>query len=170
MAFPQKLLGRDERVIRHMHEHAKALAGNIVVGIIIVVLCTLGVVFLPDSLWPWGALAAGITALILLAVFVGFPLLQWLNATYTITDRRVITRNGILIKTGHDIPLSRISNVSYERDLVDRLFGCGTLVLETSAGNPLFLTDVPEVEKVNLELTELLFGGAVSAADIDPDD
>ncbi|MDP9801701.1 putative membrane protein YdbT with pleckstrin-like domain [Arcanobacterium wilhelmae] len=170
MAFPNKLLGRDERVIRHMHEHIKALTGNFAVGIVVIALVIIALVYLPDSLWPWGALAAGITALVLLVIFVGYPFLQWLTTTYTITDRRVITRAGILTKAGHDIPLSRISNVSYERDFVDRLFGCGTLVLETSAGNPLFLTDVPEVEKVNLELTELLFGNASAAADVDPDD
>ena len=82
-----------------------------------------------------------------------------MTATYTITNRRIITRAGIFTKTGHDIPLSRISNVAYEHDLIDRLFGAGTLELQTSADDPLYLTDVPNAERVHVMLTNLLFNG-----------
>ena len=44
-------------------------------------------------------------------------LLIWLTATYTITTRRLITRHGVITRKGHDIPLSRVSDVAYERDL-----------------------------------------------------
>ena len=38
------------------------------------------------------------------------------------------------------------------------MVGCGTLIFETAAGQPLHLPDVPEVEKVHVQITELLFG------------
>lgn len=47
--------------------------------------------------------------------------------------------------------------MAYEHDFIDRIFGAGTLILETSAGNPLELHDVPNVERLHVELTELLF-------------
>ena len=47
-------------------------------------------------------------------------LLIWLTATYTITTRRLITRHGVITRRGHDIPLTRISDVAYEKDLIDR--------------------------------------------------
>ena len=88
------------------------------------------------------------------------PFLRWLTSTYTLTDRRVITRHGIVTTTGHDLPLSRINNVTYERSLLDRLLGCGTLQFTTAAEAPVTLPDVPDVERVHVVMTELLFGDA----------
>ena len=65
--------------------------------------------------------------------FVLRPFLIWLTATYTITTRRLITRHGVITRRGHDIPLSRISDVAYEKDLIDRLLGCGTLVISDAS-------------------------------------
>ena len=90
-------------------------------------------------------------------LLVLLPFLRWLTSTYTITDRRIITRKGIINKVGHDLPLRRINNVNYERSLTDRMLGCGTLILETAAGQPLTLPDVPKVERVHVAITELLF-------------
>lgn len=157
MGFNEKLLGQDEVVIHHMRTHAKAILGNIIVWIVATIGLVAYFIFAPES-WPtWVSYI--IIALYLLIVFIFFlvPFLVWLTNTFTITSRRVITRTGIITKRGHDIPLYRISNVAYERDLIDRFFRCGTIVFETSADNPLYLHDIPNVERVHVELTELLF-------------
>ncbi|MDX6239121.1 MAG: hypothetical protein QOG10_3936, partial [Kribbellaceae bacterium] len=88
------------------------------------------------------------------------PFLNWLFSTYTVTNRRLITRHGILTRTGRDIPLMRINDVSYEHGLLDRMLGCGTLQIE-SAGErgQVILPDVPHVEHVHLRMSDLLFGG-----------
>ena len=39
---------------------------------------------------------------------------EWLTATYTITTKRLITREGLIARRGHDIPLMRISDVAYD--------------------------------------------------------
>ncbi|MFY9263614.1 MAG: PH domain-containing protein [Actinomycetaceae bacterium] len=159
MGLPEKLLGRDEVIVRHMHEHPKALFWN-VVGLIIVILAAISAfLLLPDSVPSWVNWVIVGTSVILVLVVFGYPWLQWITSTYTITNRRVITRSGIITKTGHDIPLSGISNVAYERGFMDRLSGAGTIILETSADNPLQLHDVPKVEQVHVELTDLLFHG-----------
>ena len=49
------------------------------------------------------------------------------------------------------------------------MFGCGTLILQTSADDPLMLPDIPDVEDVHVEVTELLFGNTQAAIDVDPD-
>ncbi|SNS66304.1 PH domain-containing protein [Micrococcales bacterium KH10] len=168
MAIPRKFLGKDEKVIFSMRTHAKAL--------IIPVLALLGtaavaaalIVIMPDSWRSWGYWAVGILAAISIIALFLLPFLRWLTSTYTLTDRRIITREGILNKTGHDVPLSRINNVNYERSITDRLLGCGTLVLTTAAERPLELPDVPRVERVHVIITELLFGnfeGARAIAD-----
>jgi hypothetical protein len=54
----------------------------------------------------------------------------------------------------------RINDVSYEHGIIDRLLGCGTLQIE-SAGErgQVILPDVPHVEHMHLQMSDLLFGG-----------
>ena len=79
------------------------------------------------------------------------PFLDWLVTPYTFTNRRLITRTGILTRRGHDIPLNRISDISYEKGLIDRLFGCGTLVIsDASEQGRVRLHDIPHVEQAQL--------------------
>ena len=82
--------------------------------------------------------------------------------------RRVITRTGIIKRTGHDLPLTRISDIQIEKDFDDRIFGCGTLALQTSADDPLLLRDVPKVETVQVEISNLIFNDVQGAIDADP--
>ena len=99
----------------------------------------------------WGAVALGV-----LWLFV-WPLLTWLVGHYTITDRRIITRTGVLTRRGHDIPLSRISDVQVERHLSDRLLGCGTLVIgDASPDGAVALPDIPRVREAQARLNDLL--------------
>ena len=161
MSLPQRLLGADEHVLHHLRTHFKRILGPLLVGAFIVAAAAVGSVLLAPLLpvsAQTGVLIAiwALTVLLLVPVTL-VPWWRWAATTFTITDRRIITRTGILNRSGSDIPLARISNVSYERSLVDRLFGCGTLILQTSAEIPVKLDDIPRVERVHVEMTELLF-------------
>ena len=104
-----------------------------------------------------------IWALALVVVFwvVVKPFLSWLTTTYTLTNRRLITRTGILSRRGHDIPVPRISDVAYEHSLLDRLLGCGTLVVsDATERGQVRLPDIPHVEQVHLQISDLLFSPA----------
>jgi membrane protein YdbS with pleckstrin-like domain len=99
----------------------------------------------------WALAAVGI-----LWFFV-WPLLVWLTASYTITNRRLITRQGVITRTGHDIPLTRISDVAYEKHLIDRVLGCGTLIIsDASTHGSVPLPDIPHVEETQRRINELL--------------
>jgi uncharacterized membrane protein YdbT with pleckstrin-like domain len=91
--------------------------------------------------------------------FVLRPFLGWLTTTYTLTNRRLITRTGILRRRGHDIPVQRINDVAYEHGIVDRLLGCGTLVIsDASEEGRVRLPDIPHVEQVQLAISDLVSG------------
>ena len=158
MAISRKSLGDGEEVVLHMHTHGKALIWPVLALIVFSAALGVAIALLPASTQPWGTWAAVGVFIILVIWAVLIPFLRWLSATYTVTDRRIITRRGILNKTGHDMPLRRINNVNYERSLTDRMLGCGTLVLETAAGQPLVLHDLPGVEHVHMTINNLLFG------------
>jgi uncharacterized membrane protein YdbT with pleckstrin-like domain len=56
---------------------------------------------------------------------------RWRTTTYELTTRRFRLRYGILSRTGRDFPLIRISDFSFSHGLIDRMLGCGRLVIES---------------------------------------
>ncbi|MGC3955890.1 MAG: PH domain-containing protein [Propionicimonas sp.] len=141
-----------------MRTHGKALIAPVLVLLITAVLAGVAFAAAPQDWQPWAGWVLLGLALVVIVVWVLLPYLRWLTTTYTLTNRRIITRRGIINKTGHDLPLTRINNVAYERSLTDRILGCGTLQLTTAAEAPVELHDIPDVERVHVVMTELLFG------------
>lgn len=157
MGLSRRFLGADEVEILHLRTHGKALVGPVLVLLVTAALVGIALAAAPADWQPWVTWALLGVAGVVVIGWVLLPYLRWLTTTYTLTDRRIITRRGIINKTGHDLPLTRISNVAYERSLLDRMLGCGTLQLTTAAEAPLLLHDIPDVERVHVVMTELLF-------------
>jgi membrane protein YdbS with pleckstrin-like domain len=66
-------------------------------------------------------------------------------------------RDGIIARNGRDIPLSRITDVSFRKGPLDRLLGCGTLIVESAGEHgELVLTAIPDVERVQATLFQLV--------------
>mgnify|MGYP001007411042 FL=1 len=168
MAISSKLLSKDEVVVRHMHTHIKTLLPAIIIEVVLVLAAAVGSFYVPANARYWALPTIWITVLILSFPLFVIPWIKWATATYTVTTKRIITRHGIFTRTGHDLPLSRISDVQMEKNLDDRFFGCGTLALQTSADDPLLLHDVPKVEIVQVEISNLLFNDVQGAIDADP--
>lgn len=160
MGLPPELLGQGEAEVLHLRTHAKALIAPAAALLLIAVVTGLAFAYLPVATMPWIGWVIAAVAVVLIFAWALLPFMRWWSTTYTFTDRRIITRTGIINKSGHDLPLTRINNVAYERSLVDRMFGCGTLQLTTAADEPVVLEDIPDVERVHVVMTELLFAGA----------
>ena len=161
VAISPKLLNPGEHVVLSTRTHVKALMLPAVVLIIVAGLAGY-LTSLPsgDQAGVWRVVIWVATAGILLW-FCVVPFLNWLLTTYTFTDRRLITRTGILTRRGHDIPMNRISDISYEKSLIDRMFGCGTLIVSDASEQGLVpLKDIPHVEAAQLRVSEELFHGA----------
>ena len=155
--MPARLLGADERVVLRMRTHAKAMVLPAALLVLDGALLGVGTALVPSDYRPLGQYAV-VLAVGALAVWTSvLPFLRWRNRTYTLTNHRLITREGILSRTGHDLPLMRVNDVSYQRSLSDRMLGCGTLYVQTAAEGALVLDDVPDVQHVHLAMTELLF-------------
>ena len=158
MGFPENILDEDEKVIRNLRQHWRRVAGPVVLAPIVVGLASYGWFSLPDNsarkVLRWIILAA---ALVILVWWSLRPFLVWLTTRYVITDRRVLMRQGVLSRNGRDVPMSRVNDVSFSHTVVERLFGSGTLVIE-SAGErgQVTLTDVPHVEAVQREIYQLV--------------
>jgi membrane protein YdbS with pleckstrin-like domain len=154
-----------------MRTHAKALILPAVALVLDGALLGVGTALVPTDYRPGGqyVVVVGVLALAVRTSLV--PFLRWRHRTYTVTNHRLITRQGILTRTGHDLPLMRVNDVSYQRSLSDRLLGCGTLYVQTAAEGALVLDDVPEVGRVHQTMTELLFDSSpAQLASGPPDD
>lgn len=171
MAISEKLLGADEHVVVHMRTHAKALVLPALVVILVGAVFGVATALIPAAYQQIGLIVVGAIGLLIIIIWALAPFLRWRTSTYTVTNRRLITRRGILNKSGKDLPLMRINDVSYERSLTDRMLGCGTLNIQTAAdGGTIVLTDVPDVERVHVAMTELLFGTHDHIEDGDEED
>jgi len=154
VGISQKLLTDGESVVIDTRTHPKAL---ILPGLVLVV--TLVVAIFLDRLIGNGfvSLLVWILALVVVLWWVARPFLDWLTSTYTITSKRLITRQGWISRKGHDIPLMRISDVAFDQGVIDRMLGCGTLVVsDASTHGSVRLHDIPDVESVQRTLSDLL--------------
>ncbi len=156
MGYPKKLLLADEQVISQVHPHWKALFVPVLLLLALGSATGAGLWWMPDGKWQLaGRIALGVIAFGALAAWVFRPILIWATTHYVLTDRRLITRKGIIARSGRDMPLTRINDVSFEHTVFERMLGCGTLIVE-SAGErgQIVLTDIPHVERLQRKIYE----------------
>jgi len=86
-----------------------------------------------DPLWR---LASTIAVL-----FFAYQVLSWWLTSLVVTDHRVYEVSGLLSRNVASMPLSKMTDITYHRSLVGRIFGYGELILE-SAGQEQALSHI----------------------------
>jgi len=147
-----------EQAVKVLHPHWKTLVAPVAAAFVIVAALLVGEVLIPAGR---GAaierLAAAVVAVVLLMWWLTYPLLKWRTTRYELTTRRMRLRTGVVARNGSDIPLSRITDVSFRKSPLDRLLGCGTLVVESAGEHAeIVLPQVPHVERVSATLFQLV--------------
>ena len=150
--------GGPERSVLVLHPHWKVLVGPAMLGVLVVAAAIAVAVAIPSGADArTGRLVDLVVAVVLLLIVVVRPLLRWKTTTYELTSGRLRVREGILTRRGRDIPLTRISDVSFTRSLLDRLVGAGRLVVESPGEHgQIVLADIPQVERVQAILFDLV--------------
>lgn len=154
MAYPRENLAPGERVVLHRHPHWKCLLGPFLLFVLFTAVA--GVL----TGMVTGATLNATTTLVLLIiigvawllVFIWYfvrPLVTWKSTHFVLTDRRVIFRNGIVTRSGIDIPIRRINTVEFRHGPIDRILRTGTLIIESASDDPLSFDDIPQVERVH---------------------
>jgi uncharacterized membrane protein YdbT with pleckstrin-like domain len=153
MAYPQKLLAAGEVVQFELRPHFRALFVPIIILLGIVFVGS-WLFFVTDNTFLRWAIA--IIALVLFVPFVLIAFLRWLTTQYVFTNRRIITRQGIVAKRGRDMPLSKVQNVSFDISVMGRLLNYGALQVDSAnAEGDLIIADVPHVEEIQREVYRL---------------
>ena len=154
MGIPQRLLGDDEQLVLSLRPHWKEIIPPALVLLVTAPVASFVAAIVPDgSAQRWLRLAAAVIAVFVLLRWSLWPFLRWLTTTYALTTERIITREGVIARSGHDMPLSRVNDVSFSHSAVERVLRCGTLVVESGGERgQLVLRDVPRVEAVQREI------------------
>ena len=147
-----------EEFVAVLHPHWKTLVRPVALTVLVVAVLLAGEVLIPSNR---GAaverlVLAGV-AVLLLMWWLMYPVLRWQTTVYELTNRRMRLRDGVLTRHGRDIPLSRVTDVSFRKGVLDRLFGSGTLIVESAGEHgELALTDIPQVERISALLFQLV--------------
>lgn len=151
-------LAEGEELVLTVHPHWKTVLWPMLLLAVVVIAAAVALVVIPSGRFAVpGRIAAGAVAAIIIIGWTVVPFLRWRTTTYQLTNRRLRLRRGILSRTGRDFPLARISDVSFEHGLIDRILGCGRLVVESAGEHgQLVLTEIPHVQKVQALLFQLV--------------
>jgi uncharacterized membrane protein YdbT with pleckstrin-like domain len=116
----------------------------------------------------WQRWTIVVIAALVVLVFGIWPIVVWLASTDTLTTRRLISRRGVFSREGKDIPIDRVQSVSYRRSLLDRILGCGTLVVQTAGEtSDVELYDVAHIERRILQIQEIILEEEIPAEGTD---
>jgi hypothetical protein len=99
---------------------------------------------------------AGLVAVLRLTVLIAL----WWVERIVITDKRVMLAKGILTHNIGMMPLSKVTDLTFERTMTGRMMGYGTMIIE-SAGQIQALNRIdfmPQPEEIYEALAELIFG------------
>jgi uncharacterized membrane protein YdbT with pleckstrin-like domain len=132
MPYPRKNLNADETVALDMHPHwwyfwepALTLILLLVVAIIIL--------FQTDSDSGFGKFLRWVilVGVVVGAVWLVSRYMKWISTNFVITSNRIIFRQGIISKSGIEIPLDRVMNVNFHQGMLERMLGAGDLLIES---------------------------------------
>lgn len=168
MRYPENVLAAGEQVVLHRHPHWRRLIGPVAVLLLATGLAAFGSGYLHTT--HWDQVAKNVTNgaiwgvwLVIVVLLTLWPFWNWLTTHFVVTSRRVMFRHGVLTRSGIDIPLARINSVEFRNRLVERIFGTGTLIIESAAQDPLECYEIPRLREVHSLLYHEVFDTLGSA-------
>jgi membrane protein YdbS with pleckstrin-like domain len=145
MPFPARLLTDGEEVVVDVRPHWWYLAGPVLVlGVVIIGAISAAVLAAPSWL-DWVA----IVALAVAAVWLVGRYIRWSSTSLVVTNRRLISRTGVFVRTSREIPLPALTDISYRQSLLERIIGAGDVLLESAGrqGHEVF-PDLPRPARI----------------------
>jgi membrane protein YdbS with pleckstrin-like domain len=153
------LLPTERRVIRLRRHWATVLVYLVQTVLALVIAFLLSYLFGDSGTYAW--LIQNVLWYFALFVLLRFTyhLVEWWVERIVVTDKRAMLTSGIFVTTVAMMPVSKITDMTYERSLFGRMLGYGTLILE-SAGQIQALNRIeflPRPEEVFDAISELVF-------------
>jgi membrane protein YdbS with pleckstrin-like domain len=161
MRGDHRYLAEDESIVLRVHRHLSVLLRPFFALLLAIVLAvSVGVLTSPRS----GAEVLD-TVVGLIVLFFGlrfaWKLWQWRADRIVVTDRRIFEVSGVLTRKVASMPLAKMTDITYRRSLLGRLFGYGELIVETAGQEQSLqhITHLPRPDDFYRTITWLVTGG-----------
>jgi uncharacterized membrane protein YdbT with pleckstrin-like domain len=125
--FPRKLLNEGEDIVLDMRPHWWVFVKPIVLLILVVAATVVAANFIDNDLPVYVGL--GMTVFVLLGLVWRY--LLWVTTNFVVTTDRLIYRAGVFGKSGREIPLERLNDISVNQTLFERLIRAGDVMIES---------------------------------------
>lgn len=152
---PQLVAG--ERILWQMKPHWIILVAPIVwavtsTALLIAILSGLNNIAPDRSAAPFVDWVLWGVYLFILVRYTAKGFVDWFTTRYVFTNQRVITRNGLIVISGETIPLDKVHSIQFKKTLLERVFGSGSLTIESAADNQAIIKHVTHAEEVHGDL------------------
>jgi len=95
----------------------------------------------------------------ILLLWFGLKIWDWAVHFFVVTSQRLVLVQGVIIRKVNMMPLTKVTDMSFQRSTLGRIFGYGEFIVE-SAGQDQALSNVrfiPYPEQLYLEVCGLIF-------------
>jgi uncharacterized membrane protein YdbT with pleckstrin-like domain len=150
------LLPTERRIIR-VRQHWASAWVDVTQTSLFVLLMVVAERYLPD-----GVLIDNVTYYLALVAVVRFTVivLLWWTERIVVTDKRMMLSRGVITHRLGMMPLSKVTDLTFERTMAGRMLGYGTVIVESAGQNQAFekIKYVPRPEEVYEAISEMIFG------------
>ncbi|NBP51021.1 MAG: PH domain-containing protein, partial [Actinobacteria bacterium] len=142
MAYSRRNLNEGEEVVIDLHPHWWDFvppASSLLAGAALSVASERIVAVEPADgaergfmdLVEWSASRASWLLVLVCAIWLAWRVVQWSLTHFVVTTHRVIYREGVIARTGIEIPIGRVNNVNFHQSAFERIVGAGDLLIES---------------------------------------
>ena len=150
------LLPRENQVIT-VRKHPAVLMGPIALA--------LGGILVALVLWTTvlyhvhGAILVLLIACAILLLNLAYKTWEWSEDYFVVTSQRMIQASGVFTRKIAMMPLTKVTDMSFQRSTAGRLLGFGSFILESAGQDQALRTidHVPYPEQLYLEICALIF-------------
>jgi len=153
MPFPRRLLTEDEEVVVEIRPHWAFLGKPLVTAVAVVALSIAVMVAFSDA--PPAVLYVLLVLVACSALWLVGRLVRWFATSLVVTTTRIVQRSGVFGRTGLELRLERVNQLSYHQGILDRILRTGELHVEMGGETGVVVFDrVPRPSAVQSIITE----------------
>jgi uncharacterized MAPEG superfamily protein len=162
---PEEYLLESERRVIRVRLHWASLAWDTFEAVALLAICVMVSYLLPPAGW----LIQNVLwyAALFVVLRYAYVVLAWWVQRLVVTDKRILMTTGVFTTKALMMPISKLTDLTYERTVNGRMLGYGTLIVE-SAGQIQALNKIeylPRAEQVFDAISELAFGDKKAQAE-----
>ena len=149
MGFPPDLLNEGEEIVLDLRPHPWFLAKEILAVVVALAIVIVLYAKVDNDI----ARYIGLGLLAVATLWLAIEVIQWRTTEMVLTGDRLIYRTGILSKSGREIPLERINDITFSQTFFERIIGAGDLLIESGGerGQQTF-TDILRPQRVQNQI------------------